>query len=140
MIKPFPDISFKVKTLDQLYSVLPESELIITDVLRELIHAVSDGYCKEKISFQVPYFYHHKGIAIVWPSAIPRGGIKEGVLFGIWYGNRMSHLYDYLTKGENKQIFYRVIQSVEDIDEKKIKKILREAIEIDKNWKKSPRL
>jgi len=129
-----PDIA-KVKTVDQLYTLLPEDQLIITDCLRGILLDSSHGYLKEKISFQVPYFFNKKGIAIVWPATIPRGGIKSGVLFGIWYGNRLSDLQNYLIKGENKQIFYKVIRKVDEINEKAIKKLIKEAIELDKSWK-----
>lgn len=129
-----PDI-FKVRTVDQLYTLLPEDQLILTDLLRGIIMDLSNGYLREKISYQVPYFFNKKGIAIVWPATIPRGGIKSGVLFGIWYGNRLSSLQNYLIKGENKQIFYKVIHAVKEVNEKAIKKLIKEAIEIDKSWK-----
>lgn len=75
----------KIKSLVQLYELLPENEKIIVDVLRHIVIDTLPEYCKEKISFNVPYFYGKKGICIIWPSTIPRGGIKEGVLFGLWY-------------------------------------------------------
>lgn len=103
----------KIRTLEMLYSILPEDQLIITDVLREIIIQALPPYCKEKISFQVPYFYGHKGICIVWPATIPRGGIKKGVLLGLWYGCMLKDRYRYLTQGTNKQIFYKVITEVD---------------------------
>ncbi len=125
----------KVKTVDQLYALLPEDQLIITDIVRGIVLDASHGYLREKISFQVPYFFNKKGIAIIWPATIPRGGIKFGVLFGMWYGNRLSSLQNYLIKGENKQIFYKVIHRVDEINEKAIKKLIQEGIELDKSWK-----
>lgn len=125
----------KIKTVDQLYALLPEDQLIITDIVRGIVLDASQGYLREKISFQVPYFFNKKGIAIIWPATIPRGGIKSGVLFGMWYGNRLSSLQNYLIKGENKQIFYKVIHRVDEINEKAIKKLIQEGIELDKSWK-----
>ncbi|MEP7196272.1 MAG: hypothetical protein ABI851_07105 [Saprospiraceae bacterium] len=88
----------------------------------------------EKISFSVPYFYGNKGICIIWPSTIPRGGIKSGVLFGIWYGNKIIDVDNYLVHGTNKQIFYKIYQSIEEVDEKAIVKLLREAVYLDRSW------
>ena len=115
----------------QLFETLPENERIIVDVLRQIILENLPAYCKEKISFGVPYFYGNKGICIVWPSTIPRGGIKQGVLLGFWYGNKLKDKDNYLTHGTNKQIFYKIYKSPEEIDDTAIIKLLREAIKVD---------
>lgn len=120
----------------QLYEQLPEDERIIVDVLRGIVQAALPGYCREKISFNVPYFHGHKGICIIWPAAIPRGGIKKGVLFGLWYGNRLKDPQHYLTHGSNKQIFYKIFMDVTEIDETAIVQLLQEAVGVDKAWKK----
>ena len=119
-----------------MFDLLPENERIITDVLRQIILDNVPSYCKEKISFNVPYFYGHKGICIVWPATIPRGGIKKGVLLGYWYGYRLIDADQYLTHGTNKQIFYKIFQTPEEIDEQPIVQLLKEAIEIDEQWKR----
>lgn len=121
----------KIESLIQLYDVLPENERIITDVLRQIIRQTLHKNCREKISFNVPYFYGNKGICIIWPSAIPGGGIKKGVLLGFWYGNRLDDVDHYLTHGTNKQIFYKIYQTAEEIDELAIVKLLNEAVRVD---------
>ncbi|MGH2645971.1 MAG: hypothetical protein ACRDE8_00320, partial [Ginsengibacter sp.] len=78
--------SFKIKSILQLYEMLPENEKIITDVLRQIIIDNLPKEYKEKISYNVPFFYGKRGICIVWPATIPRGEIREGVLLGFWYG------------------------------------------------------
>lgn len=119
----------------QLYELLPDNERIIVDVLRQIVAAALPQYCKEKISFNVPYFYGHKGICIIWPSAIPRGGIKKGVLFGLWYGNRLKDKSGWLTQGTNKHIFYKIFMDADEIDEKAIAQLLKEAVAVDMGWK-----
>lgn len=121
----------KIESVHDLFSILPENERIIVDVLREIVLELLPPYCKEKISFSVPYFYGHKGICIIWPATVPRGGIKSGVLFGFWYGNRLIDRDKFLTHGTNKQIFYKIYQTPEDIDDKPLKKLLKEAIKLD---------
>lgn len=128
-------IPVKIKSLLQLYELLPETERIIVDVLREICHAALEGNAKEKISFNVPYFYGNKGICIIWPSTIPRGGIKKGVLFGMWYGNKLKDANGYLTHGTNKQIFYKIFMSADEINVKAVTKLLKEAVAVDKEWK-----
>lgn len=121
----------KIKSLIELFDILPENERIIVDVLRQIIIESLPAYCKEKISYNVPFFYGKKGICIVWPSTVPRGGIKKGVLLGFWYGNKLKDVDGYLTHGTNKQIFYKIYHTPEEINEKAIKKLLKEAVEFD---------
>ena len=127
-MKPEP---FKIRSLVQLFEILPEEERIIVDVLRQIILENLPGYCKEKISYNVPFFYGNKGICIIWPSTIPRGGIKKGVLLGFWYGNKLTDVDQYLSHGTNKQIFYKIYKSPDEIDEKALVKLLKEAVRVD---------
>ena len=125
------DPAIKIRSVLQLFEILPEEERIIVDVLRQIILENLPANCKEKISYNVPYFYGNKGICIIWPATIPRGGIKEGVLLGFWYGYRLIDEDSYLTHGTNKQIFYKIYKTAEEIDEPAIVKLLKEAIRID---------
>jgi hypothetical protein len=124
----------KIKSLVQLYELVPEEERIITDVLRQIIIETLPAYCKEKISYNVPFFYGRRSICLVWPSAIPRGGIKKGVLLGFWYGNRLKDEGNYLTHGTNKQIFYKIFYSADEIEEVPLVKIIKEAAELDEQF------
>ena len=121
----------KIKSVLDLHAILPEEEWIIVDVLRQIILEHLPAYCKEKISYNVPFFYGNKGICIVWPATIPRGGIKEGVLLGFWYGNKLVDADNYLTHGTNKQIFYKVFKSADEIEADAIIKLLKEAVVLD---------
>jgi len=124
----------KIKSLLELNDQLTENEQIILDILRQIIIENIPVYCKEKISYNVPYFYGNKGICIVWPASIPRGGINKGVLLGFWQGYLLEDEDQYLTHGTNKKIFYKIYKSVDEIDEKAIVKILKEAIDLDKSF------
>ncbi len=120
----------------QLYEAIPSHERIMVDVLRQIITATLPAYCKEKIAYNVPYFYGYKGICIIWPAAIPRGGIRKGVLLGFWHGNKLADEDKYLTHGSNKQVFYRIFNDVEEIDIPAIEKLLKEAVKTDVKNKK----
>ena len=131
-----PHTPRKILSLLQLYELLPEHERLVVDVLRELVKGCLPAYCREKISYNVPLFYGNKAICIIWPATIPRGGIKKGVLFGFWYGNRLQDSDRYLTHGTNKQIFYKIYQHVDEIDINALEKLLKEAAALDAGWKK----
>lgn len=126
----------KIRSLVELFALLPENERIITDVLRQIILETLPPECKEKLSFNVPYFYGNKGICIIWPATIPRGGIKTGVLLGYWYGNKLRDEDNYLTQGTNKQVFYKIFQTPEDIDEAPVTRLLNEAVRVDNSWQR----
>ena len=126
----------KIKSLPELFDAISEEERIIVDVLRAIILEFGKGAIKEKISYNVPYFFRNHGICIVWPSSIPRGGISEGVLLGFWYGNMLKDEDGYLSHGTNKQIFYRIFTSADDIDVDAIRKLLSEALLYDEVKKK----
>ncbi len=116
----------------QLYDLLPEKERMITDMLRQLVSENLPGYCKEKISFKVPFFYGNRGICIIWPATIKGGGIREGVLLGFWQGNRLKGQDNFLTSGNNRKVFYKIYHSVEEIDPLPLLTILAEAVKIDR--------
>ncbi|MEJ7626268.1 MAG: DUF1801 domain-containing protein [Ferruginibacter sp.] len=120
-----------IRSILHLFEVIPENEKIIVDVLRQIVLETLPSYCKEKISFNVPYFYGNRGICIIWPAAIPRGGIRSGVLFGLWYGNKLNDTAKYLVHGTNKQIFYKIFHSPEEINVNAVKKILLDAVRVD---------
>jgi hypothetical protein len=128
------DPSIKIKSISHLYEVLPEDQRITVDVLRQIIIAHKPARCKEKIAYNVPFFYGNKGICIVYPAFIPRGGIKKGVLLGFWHGNRLKDADRYLTHGTNKQVFYKIYNAVGEINEKAIVKLLKEAVRLDETW------
>ena len=122
----------KIVSLLQLFERLPENERIIVDVLRQIVMENLPPTCKEKLAFSVPYFYGKRGICIIWPSTIPRGGIKQGVLLGFWQGNKLNDKDVYLTHGTNKKVFYKIFNDVNEIDEAAVVKLLKEAVSIDR--------
>ena len=124
--------SIKIRSLIDLFDVLPEDQRIITDVLRQIILETLPSACKEKIAYNVPFFYGKRGICIIWPAAIPRGGIKEGVLLGFWQGNKLNDPDHYLTKGQNKKVYYKIFRSADEIDQPAIVQLLKEAVKADR--------
>lgn len=126
----------KFQSLVALFEFLPREEALLTDILRQITIETFNGYGKEKLSYNVPFFYGNRSICLIFPASVPRSGVKSGVLFGFWYGNRMKDKNNYLEHGTNKQIFYKIYQSVEEIDIPALTGLIKEAIELDKSFNK----
>jgi uncharacterized protein YdhG (YjbR/CyaY superfamily) len=73
--------SLKIKSILHLYEVIPDNERIITEVLRQIVKKNLPASCKEKIAYNVPFFYDNKGICIIWPAAIYQGEELRKVFF-----------------------------------------------------------
>lgn len=124
----------KFRSLVELFDFLPREQATLTDILREITIEALNGYGKEKLSYNVPFFYGNKSICLIFPAAVPRSGIKTGVLFGFWYGKWLIDMHSYLDRGTNKQIFYKIYQRVEDIDVPALTALITEAVELDKTF------
>ncbi len=124
--------SIKYRTYAGFWEHLPENERLIVDILRQIILENLPEGCKEKFAWNVPCYYGKRMICIVWPASVPRGGIKNGVLLGFAHGNRLENVNGYIKSGTNRKIYYRVIRSVDDIDEREIKLLLMDALIVDK--------
>lgn len=112
------------------YERLPDEEKILVDILRQLVKDVLPDIT-EKLSYGVPYFFGNRRICMIWPASIPKGGVKKGVLFGFSYGNRLKDENGYLDKGRNKQVYYRIYLSADEIDFEALAALLREAAIVD---------
>lgn len=115
----------------EFWDHLPESERIITDVLRQIILENLPATCTEKLTYNVPFYYGKKRICLVWPASVPWGGFKTGVLLGFCQGNKLKDAGNYLTHGTNKKVFYKIFHSADEIDEDAIVGLLREAVILD---------
>lgn len=127
----------KFQSFVEFWEYLPENERVIVDVLRQIIKENLPSTHKEKLAYNVPYYYGNKRICLIWPGAIPWGGVRRGVLLGFCQGFKLSDPENYLVHGTNKQVYYKIYHSVEEIDEQAIAGLLKEAIEVDRKSKAS---
>jgi hypothetical protein len=126
----------KIQSLAQLYAVMPADERILVDVLCGFITENIPAYCKQKISWQVPNFYGHKSMFIIWPACIKGGGFTKGVFFGCWRGCYLPNKNNFLQSGTNKRIFYKIFLDVDDIDFDALLVIIKEAVALDESYGK----
>ena len=124
----------KFRSLVEFWEFLPEHERLITDVLRQIVLETLPANCREKLSYNVPFYYGNRRICLIWPATVPWGGIKSGVLFGLCQGNKIKDESNYLMHGTNKQVYYKIFHSVEEVDATSIVSILNEAVEVDKSY------
>ncbi len=124
----------KFQSFVEFWEYLPPEERITVDFLRQIVLEKMPG-CKEKLSYNVPYYYGNRRICLIWPGSVPWGGFRSGVFFGFCYGYLLTDPENYLHHGTNKQVFYRIFHSPEEIDQLAISSLLDEAIELDKKFK-----
>src|SRR6187549_1741561 len=130
-----------MQDVETVIAELPSDERAIAKRLRALILDI-DPRIREKLSYGVPYFFHHRRICFVWPtSCLPCGEYslkKTGtkVTLGLCYGNLLSNDRGLLLQEGRKQVFVIKYTSVNEIDEKAVREILQEAVLVDDEFNK----
>lgn len=121
------------KTTEEFLDYLPEEEVEIVLFLRNIILNCMDG--KEKLAYNVPFYYRHSRICYIWPASIPRGKVEKGVAIGFCKGKLLSDDTFETTKFASKQTF----TSVKEIDVALLKQQIYEAVLIDEQIVKAKR-
>ena len=125
----------KFRSLVDFWEYLPDDQRIMTDVLRQIVLEHLPAYCKEKLTYNVPFYYGKRRICLIWPAAVPWGGFKSGVMLGFCQGNKLKDADRYLTHGTNKQVYYKIFHSTDEMDMNAIVSVLKEAVETDSKFK-----
>ena len=125
------DVDFK--DVDDFLEYLPDEERVIVDFLRKLVFQCLPEV-KEKLSYNVPYYYRKQRIVFIWPACVPWGMSQtEGVLFGFCKGHLMRDVKKVLNRENRKVIGTMLFTDLSQIDEELIREYLFEAGEIDGN-------
>ena len=121
---------FSFTTVNDFLSYLPDEELKIVEALRMLvIKCVPDA--KEKLSYNVPFYFRYARICFIWPGSVPWGKkIKTGVELGFCKGYLLPDP-SYLNIGNRKEVFIKTFHSLKEIDWDLLQQLLYEAIAID---------
>ena len=124
---------FKFNSYVEFYEYLTPEHRVMVSMLKELIQdTVPD--VKEKLSWNVPFFYKKKTICFIWPGSVPWGKkTYEGVQLGFTRAHKMKS-NTFLEKGKRKQVFTKTFYSPEEIEDNVeiIIELLNEANSLDK--------
>lgn len=122
--------------VDDFIAYLPTHERKITEALRNIIFSCIPN-CKEKLAYNVPFYYRHRRICYIWPASIPWGNVKQdGVQLGFCYGNLLPDT-NYLEKGNRKQVYSKTFTSMKAIDTDMLRTYLFDAVTLDEELKKN---
>ncbi|MFE3846770.1 DUF1801 domain-containing protein [Flavobacterium sp. LB3P45] len=91
--------------------------------------------CKEKLAYNVPFYYRHSRICYIWPASISWGKVEEGVAIGFCKGASFLDETFETTKFASKLTF----NFVKEIDVPLLKQQIYEAIVIDEQIVKAKR-
>lgn len=124
--------NIKFRTVEEFLNFLPENELKIVKVLRQLV-LDSIPNVIEKLSYNVPYYKVTKNICFIWPSSVLWGKKQtyEGVRFGFTNGYLLQDEIAYLDKGDRKQVYWKDFKEIKEIDIDLLKSYIFEAVMID---------
>jgi hypothetical protein len=81
----------KFRNLAEFNNALPDHELEIVELLRESIHTIIPDI-RERLAYNVPFFYRRSRVCFIWPASIPWGGITSGVSLGFINARWMTSL------------------------------------------------
>lgn len=131
----FQNISFQ--DVDEFLDYLPENEKKIVQRIRGIILNCMP-YGKEKLAYNVPFYYQHKRVCYIWPSSIPWGGIKEKntVVLGFCQGQKLTDEAGILSKQGRKEIATISFSSAKEIDAEILRTYIYEALFIDEQLAK----
>jgi len=121
----------RFRSMIEFWEYLPKNQRLVVDLLRQIIIEHLPKACKEKLTFNVPFYYGKRRICLLWPASVPWGGFSSGVMLGFCQGNKLKDPANYLSHGTNKKVFYKIFNSVNEIDEAAIVSLLEEAVEMD---------
>lgn len=118
-------------SVEEFLDYLPDDERIIADYLRSIVlDCIPD--VREKLAYNVPYYYRHSRICFIWPSSVPWGNVPQyGVQLGFCNGNLLTDSDQYLEKGGRKKVYVKTFVSIEEIETDYLRAFLFEAIEVD---------
>lgn len=120
----------KFKSLGEFLDFLPPNEFTIVEHLRSIIFEELPD-CKEKLAYNVPFYYRHSRICFIWPASVPWGGVDDGVALGFCRGNLLSDEIGYLEKQDRKEVRTKTFTSEKQIERDLLRSYLLEAKKID---------
>lgn len=114
------------ESVESFLKNLPKEELDIVLFLRKIILECMPD-CKEKLAYNVPFYYRHARICYIWPASIPWEKVTKGVVIGFCKSASFLDVTSETGQFSSKQLF----SSIDEIDVSFLKQKINEAIVID---------
>lgn len=93
--------------------------------------------CKEKLAYNVPYYYRNSRICFIWSPSVPWGAVSVlGVQLGFCNGHLLNDPTNYLEKGNRKQVYIKTFNDITEIEVEGIKLLIYNAVDVDDGLKK----
>ena len=129
-----------MQEVEDLIASLPKDERIIAKRLRSII-LDTDPHLQERLSYGVPYFFHHRRICFLWPTSLVPCGftkpVEEKVTLGLCYGNLLSNEQGLLIADNRKQVYIIKFSDPSQINDQAIREIIQEAVLVDEEFGKN---
>jgi hypothetical protein len=126
----------KFRNIDEFLENLPDNERVIVDFLRAMVLDCIPE-CKEKLAYNVPFYYRHSRICFIWPPSVPWGNTAiKGIQFGFCNGYLLRDEKQYLEKGSRKLVYWKEYSQLKEIDTDLLRTFLFEAVEIDEQLRR----
>ena len=129
-MKQFQTVLFQ--NINEFLAFLPQEELNVLEQLREIVlNCIPD--VKEKLAYNVPFYYRHSRICFIWPGSVQWGKTeKKGVELGFCKGYLLSDP-SYLEKGGRKEVFIKTFYKAKEVDADTVAQLIYEAVVIDEH-------
>jgi uncharacterized protein YdhG (YjbR/CyaY superfamily) len=118
------------KEVKELLDYITKHELEIVLFLRKIILECMPD-CKEKVSYNVPFYYRHSRICYIWPATIPWEKMPKSVAIGFCKGDSFLD--------ETFETTKFTFNSVDEVDVALLKEKIYAAILIDEKIVKARR-
>ena len=127
---------YNFRTVEDFLEYLPDDERIIVESLRSIIlDTVPD--IREKLTYNVPYYYRYSRICFIWPSSVPWVNVPQyGVQLGFCRGDLLGNEYGFLEKGRRKRVYIKTFAQPDELNTDLVRAYLFEAVVIDEQLKK----
>lgn len=127
----------KFRSIDEFFDFIPDHEQLIVRFLREIVFECIPE-CREKLAYNVPFYYRHSRICFIWPPSVPWGNSAiKGIQFGFCNGYLLRDESQYLERGDRKQVYWKEFNQISEIDTDLLRAFLFEASELDEQLRKT---